>query len=283
MKKILILTLLIAMISPAFAQLGGAWKKAKKKMGDRIERKLESKIERKVEAKMDRAIDRVFDGKRKNKTTETNNGSTYESNGNTRIALSDKEKGSLNDLMDAFGGSKDDIASSYTFVKTINWNITNTGEEPVAMIQQVSSDGQSIAFGAEEAIVIQDFDNMKMITIGEDKTLTIINLEAIVGLGIAAVHVDEEGEQREFELKATGRTKTIAGYRCEQVIFKDEDLETEVWFARELKGMTDAFYQHYMKASPSKASEFGKISGMMLEMKQVNKKGEVTKLSLIHI
>lgn len=279
MKKILILTLLTAMISPAFAQLGGAWKKAKKRMGERIERKLENKVERKVDQKIDRAIDRIFDKKRDNGTTASN-GTTENAGGS--IVLDEETRGSLNDLVGALGGTKDDIASSYTFVKTINWKISSTGDEPSEMTQQVSADGQAIAFTAEQAVVIQDFDNMRMVTIGEDKTLTIINLEAIVGMGFVAVTMDEDSEENNFEIKETGRTKTIAGYRCEQVIVKNDGVETEVWFARELKGMTDAYYQHYMKTSPM-AGGFGKLSGMMLEMKQVEKNGEVNRMEVTSI
>jgi hypothetical protein len=50
-------------------------------------------------------------------------------------------------------------------------------------------------------------------------------------------------------LKKTGRTKNIAGYKCEEYTFNDEETESEVWITTDLKMNTQDFFSTLFKTS----------------------------------
>jgi hypothetical protein len=50
-------------------------------------------------------------------------------------------------------------------------------------------------------------------------------------------------------VKKTGRTKTIAGYKCEEYKFTDEETESEVWITQDLKMNTQDFFSTLFKTN----------------------------------
>lgn len=41
-------------------------------------------------------------------------------------------------------------------------------------------------------------------------------------------------------IKKTGKTKKILGYRCDQYVMREEDMETEIWGTKDLRGLSSA-------------------------------------------
>lgn len=83
-------------------------------------------------------------------------------------------------------------------------------------------------------------------------------------------------DTRGYSYKKTGKTKTIAGYKCEEFLAKDEedDLETSMWFTKDMdlkvnrKGMATAGIP-----AVNMNSEF--YGGMMMELES-REKGKIT-------
>jgi hypothetical protein len=47
----------------------------------------------------------------------------------------------------------------------------------------------------------------------------------------------------------TGRTKTIAGFKCEEYTYKDEESESEIWITKDMKMNTQDFFSTLFKTS----------------------------------
>ena len=41
-------------------------------------------------------------------------------------------------------------------------------------------------------------------------------------------------------IRKTGKTKKILGYRCDQYLMREEDMETEIWGTKDLRGLSSA-------------------------------------------
>jgi hypothetical protein len=50
-------------------------------------------------------------------------------------------------------------------------------------------------------------------------------------------------------VKKTGRTKNIAGYKCEEYTYNDEESESEIWITTDLKMNTHDFFSTLFKTS----------------------------------
>ena len=263
MKKLLALTLMIALMAPAYAQFG-ALKKAKRRLAQKVEDKLERRAERKVDREIDKALDDVFSGNK-----NENSGQSSDSNENVDTPEVDMSK-----LAGMFGGSKADIANSYIYNLQVNWKMTPENGKVMYMEQMMSEDGKSISISTQGHTVIQDFDKMKVITLMEGNSIMIMDLDKI--LDLAEDFADEDHDDVvEGEIEFTGKTKVIAGYNCEQVFYKGERGEqTETWYTKELQGLTSNYYKNYFKLNPKLSNQYSKLSGMPLEMITTTSEGE---------
>lgn len=69
-------------------------------------------------------------------------------------------------------------------------------------------------------------------------------------------------------VKKTGRTKTIAGYKCEEYKYKDEETESEIWITKNLKMGTQDFFSTLFKTS---LYSHGMGWGYLMEATSINK------------
>ncbi len=265
MKKLIAIALMIALIVPAYAQFGGL-KKAKKRLQQKVEDKLERRAERKVDREIDKALDDVFDGNKKRKSDQTTDSNTNEEEEIPEVDMSK--------IAGMYGGSKADIASSYTYNLQVKWKMTPENGKVMHMEQMMSEDGKSISIRTQGHKVIQDFDKMKMITLMEGNHLMIMDLNKI--LDFAEDFADEDNDDVvEGQIEFTGKTKIIAGYNCEQILYKGERGEqTETWYTKDLNGLSSNYYENYFKSNPELSSQYSKLSGMPLEMTTTTSEGE---------
>jgi len=50
-------------------------------------------------------------------------------------------------------------------------------------------------------------------------------------------------------VKKTGKTKNIAGYKCEEFIYTDEETKSNIWITKNLKMNTQDFFSTLFKTS----------------------------------
>jgi hypothetical protein len=82
-------------------------------------------------------------------------------------------------------------------------------------------------------------------------------------------------------VKKTGRTKTIAGYKCEEYKFDDEETESEIWITQDLKMNTRDFFSTLFKTS---LYAHGVPWGYMMEATTLDKKtGEKTVMQVTRV
>lgn len=274
MKKLLALILMIGLMTPAYAQFE-ALKKAKKRLAKKVEDKLERRAERKVDREIDKALDDVFDGNKNRNSNRTSDSNMDGEGENSEVDMSK--------VAGMFGGSKEDIESSYTYNLQVKWKMTPENGKVMHMEQMMSDNGKSISITTKGHTVIQDFDNMKMVTLMEGNNLMVMDLNKI--LDLAEDFADEnQDDVVEGQIEFTGKSKVIAGYNCEQVIYEGEKGErTETWYTKDLQGLTSNYYKNYFKSNPELSSQYSKLSGMPLEMTTTTSEGEKIVMEAISI
>lgn len=94
------------------------------------------------------------------------------------------------------------------------------------------------------------------------------------------------GSEAKYSVKRTGKTKTIAGYPCEQFIIKREDESTELWGTKKLPhvvstlskalgqdhvDVADGAVNEVMKMGIYPMSSATKVGGILIERQEVTK------------
>ena len=132
---------------------------------------------------------------------------------------------------------------------------------------------------AGQAMFIIDAENGATIMLSEDKGQ---KTGIVYGMGsfmesLGKTYEDEvtnvpqspEDYLANPNVKKTGRTKNIAGYKSEEYIFSDEDTESEIWITKDLKMNTQDFFGALFKVNMS-SNSIG--WGYMMETTSKNKK-----------
>lgn len=82
----------------------------------------------------------------------------------------------------------------------------------------------------------------------------------VYGMGASFFSIGETYEEETLEetpeaylanpnVKKTGRTKTIAGLKCEEYKYNDEESESEIWITQDLKMNTQDFFSTLFKSN----------------------------------
>jgi hypothetical protein len=77
--------------------------------------------------------------------------------------------------------------------------------------------------------------DLRMIRILNDENKTYFEIPQ----GKSKDEGSEEGG-KPAAIKKTGKTKKILGYRCDQYLMREEEMETEIWGTKDLKGLSSA-------------------------------------------
>ncbi|TAE46891.1 MAG: DUF4412 domain-containing protein [Bacteroidetes bacterium] len=223
-----ILTLLVALLGATCLQA-----QIPNILMNKIERKLEQKVEQKADEAADSVANKVW--------------------------------------TKATGGQPAQYQQVYTFstrILTSYWNMDAKGKSdtPVEMYSLYGeSDEYQGSYSADPKNQNQksifDYPNGSMINLSEDngkKTATILPIRNMANFMIRAskkVYVEDPSAPATQPTTApqgnpgtvtkTGKTKTIAGYRCEQYIYESQDMRGEVWHTTELKHSSLAFLQYF--------------------------------------
>lgn len=266
---------------------------------DKVKQKTKEKIEKRLDDKVDEQIDKGLD-KVENSIDSLGSGES----GNDDISREAAMQNRMSSMLQGMGMSGDPvpIENSYSFTKLVQMHIemydneekkTSNGE----FITHLNPDNGSLAYEVvsddrgdnDQGLFIVDTKNKAMILLndkGGEKT------GVVYGMGTFFEDIenkedtdntqaDEDIEDVKFqhpEVKQTGKTKNIAGYKCQQYLYNTEDVDSEFWITDELKtserdffgtlfktsAMTNGMGYGYVMESVSKDKASGNINKMQV-------------------
>jgi len=259
-----------------------------KKLQEKVQEKVEQKVEERADQKVDEAIDKQLDKIEDSLENEADSGPD-----NTGSSTDSDREQRMRNILKGIGvsGEPVPVADSYVFDHLIemhveSFNKNGKKESEGEFITHLSPNSKSMAY----QVVSGDMGNpgQGMFIIDAENGATIILSEEngektgiIYGMGAFFSSIGETYEEEENlaetpeaylanpNVKKTGRTKTIAGYKCEEYKFDDEDSESEVWITQDLKMNTRDFFSTLFKTN---LYARGVPWGYMMEATSVDKK-----------
>ncbi len=212
----------------------------------------------------------------------------------TKDNKDDKSSGGidLNSLMKGFGLTTNPVptADVYSFDHLIQMHIESYGKggkkyDESEFITHFNPRTKSMAYqalsketDAEQGIFIIDTENEATIILTEDNGE---KAGIVYGMGGYFDSIGEDYDEEDIDMsetpetylanpnvKKTGRTKTIAGYKCEEFIYDDEYSKSNIWITKDMKLNTKDFMSSLFKIS---MASHGMGWGYMMESTTVDK------------
>ena len=235
-----------------------------KGLKDKAQQKIEQRVENRVNEKVDKEMDKQLD-----KAEESLFKSTEEKDTNAETGRNRSEE-RFNRMVKNLGitGEPVPVADKYEFSQSIQMHLESFNEKGEKtsegeFITLLNNDSKSMAYQAtsgemsekSKGIFIIDAVNKATIILNEEdgkKVGLVFGLDSISNTSKAGTDFSEVEDTPEFyaahpNVKKTGRTKTITGYKCEEYIITDDDSESEVWITRDLKLNTYDFFSTLFK------------------------------------
>ena len=286
MKKnillLLVLAISMAVVQPASGQ--GFLDKLNKKLQKKVEDKIEKRAEEKTDEEIDKALDKILE---EQEDAEKETDATSKDN-------RDQER--LQKLMQGMGISGDPvpIADNYRFDSKIqmhiesykaNGDLDNEGD----FITYINPGNQNFAyefisgdFGQKgkqgKGLFIMDFENKAMIILSNEdgkKNGLVTGLDMNLGQDWREAYkdLDEEAVNNvnlNPYLDKTGRTKTIAGFKCVEYKYDnpEEDTEAKFWITKDADFKTRDYMSAIFKSA---AYSRGMPWGFIMESEAINR------------
>jgi len=287
MKKVFFLIFLfgISFVS-ADAQI---LKNQKRRAEKRSKQRAKNKAQNKVDSKVDRAVDDTFNKieglfKKKKKNQKPDN-SENERTTSEPEAESGETENYGSDIASMIMGGKSPSAlglpNQYafdTYVKTIITSTDKKGKSESHHFNYLLPESTGyMGYEVEEmAIGIMDMDRQKIVSIVlEQNMATVMDLSTIgeIADDYGTTTATETASPKDLTITKTGKTKVIAGYKCEQYLIDSEETEGEMWKALDFDkidlmkmgtGMGQMFQQNKSIKVPKEYMEFMN-SGFLFE------------------
>lgn len=236
---------------------------------DRMKEKANKKIEKRLEEKMDKELDKQLD------KVENSIDSLSEGNDASGGEMSDEDRlqARMQSMMKGLGmsGEPVPVETHYRFTQQITMLVesfdksqekSSSGE----FITHLNPGAQNMAYevvsgdigSSEQGIFIIDSKNKAIILLNdneEEKSGIVYGMgtffEDIGEMEFENVE-DEEMPDNIFShpnVNKTGKTKSIAGYKCEQYTYTDDETESEFWITKELNTSSADFFGSLFKTS----------------------------------
>lgn len=253
LKYILIVSILsLFLVQPAQGQ------RLLKNLSNKVMKKAEDRFEKKADEKIDEGLDKAEDELLKESDNENNNSSNGGFN--------------LQNIMNNMGLSGDPvhIEDNYGFDHLIQMRIESFNKKGKKIsegefITHMNSKAKSMAYQTisgdmadqSQGMFIIDTENGAMIMLndeGTQKTGVVFGMEGYMNsLGETYEEVELEDTPDNYlanpNVKKTGRTKTIAGFKCEEFTYNDEDMKSNIWITKDMKLNTQDFFSTLFKTS----------------------------------
>jgi len=278
------LTILFSVLVTQSTKGQGLLKNLKKQTQRNIEKRVEERALEKADKEIDKQLDKVEEAIFKDEDSETENeeAGAYKSRSEQRMTDMIKKMG--------VGGEPVPIQDSYSFNNLIHMHIesykengkkTSEGEFITHLSTESGIMGYEFVSGdmAEPGLglIIVDAKNGATIMLSEEKGK---KTGLVYGLGTFSQTVQDESlEDLDLSetpdsylanpnVNKTGRTKTIAGYKCDEFKYTDEYSESNIWITKDLKMNTKDFFSTLFKTS---LYSHGMGWGYMMEATTINK------------
>jgi hypothetical protein len=290
--KPLIKTLFLALMTMFIMQPTHA-QRFLKKLQEKIEQKVEEKVDERVEEKKEEAIDKQLEKVEESMETDETSGSTGENDSANKRGQREQR---MQNILKGSGMSGEPVPleDSYSYNYLIQMHIesfdkSGEKEEEGEFITHFNPDTKSMAYemisgdmsGAEEGTIIIDIENGAIIILGEDeskKTGIAYGMSSFFNsIGESYEETDIESTPQTYlanpNVTKTGRTKSIAGYKCEEYRYNDEDTESFVWITKDLRlGARDYFSSLYKTSLYSQGIPWGCMMEVTSTDKQTGEK-----------
>uniref|UniRef100_UPI0032172D1C DUF4412 domain-containing protein n=1 Tax=uncultured Draconibacterium sp. TaxID=1573823 RepID=UPI0032172D1C len=284
--RLSLLTLLsVILIQPVNGQK--LLKNIKKRVLEQTEKKIEDKAVEKANKEVDETIDKAFE-----KEEEQQN---------------DKDESTINmaGILGKMGMSSEPVPveDTYSFNQKIHMNLVSYDkngkvENEGEFITHLDNDTKSMAYEVisgdmaqtNQGLIIIDAKNKAMILLGNEKDQ---KSGIVYGMNAFFQSIGETYEDDiEMEetpdtylanpnVKKTGKTRTISGYKCEEYLYNDESLKSEMWITKDLKMNSQDFFGSLFKISSYSS---GVAWGYLMESTSENKEtGEKTVMKVTDI
>lgn len=183
-----------------------------------------------------------------------------------------------------------EVPAEYTFDMVMHVEIRQTGEDPQQLELLVDKDGDRFGVAMQEegtdrhqtSVIDSENGLMAVFTEEEDGSKTAMAIPNMMEMAgqYGQAQMEQAGQDYEaYGFKATGRTKTVAGYKCSEYKGEDEDTEATFYMTRELPAdWMDAFMSGFGANAPAAFFQgYGDLQGTLMESHTVDKKsGDTT-------
>lgn len=175
--------------------------------------------------------------------------------------------------IDSSSASTGTYRSEYTFTANLTYQMEAGQKKEVNTITYFIGEGYFKAAMSQDMSMIFDTENHLMITIMEaSKSAMVMSSDKMS----AYSKKPENSESKNYKITRTGKTKTILGYTCEEIIAESDDSKSIMWIAKDTGIDVSTAFANYFAANMKATSEEAYQGGLLMEMTSFNKKGEQT-------
>ncbi len=264
------------------AQVENYLKKKMNQASKRAQQKADERLTREMNEAVDKQVDKAFDAALEGEEEKPDSvppASEGSADYDARSAA----------MLKAMGISMDaaNVKESYSYTGDIRmvvqtWDGKGNTDGPINYTTYMNEDhsGFAMEFNQEEAhsTIIFDYLEGSMIILTENdgqKTGMVTQYQAMVDTlsNYNDDMTEEETEMPDYaayndNLKKTGRTKTIAGYRCDEYVYEDEESHTSLWMTDDLPA---DLWANMLNSNYIAAANVGYYGGFVMEMEQTQK------------
>jgi hypothetical protein len=259
--KITLMTILAVLIlQPVYGQR--LLNKLKEKVEEKVEKKVEERVDQKVDEAVDKQLDKVEESLEQNETSASDKESPGKASGEQRMQRMLKGMG--------ISGDPVPIENSYNFNNLIQMHIESFDkngkkESEGEFVTHFNPATQSMAYEVisgnmgqpGQGLFIIDIKNEAIIILSEEngkKAGLVYGIGSFFGEGNQALQDEQIVETPENflanpNLSKTGKTKTIAGYKCDEYKYSDEGSESYIWITKDLKLDTRDYFNNIFKTN----------------------------------
>lgn len=237
---------------------------------NRIKQKTKDKLEKRLEDKVDEGIDKSLDNLENSVDSMV---SSEDSGTDPRVSQEEKNQQRMNRMMKGLGLSGEPVPheDSYTFDEAVEMHIESydSNEKQTTngnFITYLNPSSGDLAYKMisgnvgenEQGMFIIDTKNKAVILLNDkdgEKTGLIYGMGTFFEDMKDSINENMENEEMPENMldspyvTKTGKTKNIAGYKCEQYLYNTEGEESEIWITDELKTSSKDFFSTIFKAS----------------------------------
>ncbi len=253
-----LLVLSLMLIQPAQGQ------KLLKKIADKAKEKVEQKVGERAEQSVDEKIDENIEDSEGDESSTSNSESAREAKMQARMQGLMKGMG--------MGGDPVPIADSYSFDHKVQMHIESYDESGQKIsdgefITHFDPKSKSMAYQVVsgnigekgQGMFIMDAENGATIILSEENGK---KTGIVYGIGAFMQTMGESYDEEALEdspdlylanpnVKKTGKTKTISGFKCEEYVYTDPETESEsdIWITKDMKLNSQDFFSTIFKTS----------------------------------